>query len=105
MTNIKGYRVYIAGPITNRLDTYKLDFASAKAYLESKGHLVMSPHVLPLGFDWEDYLEISIEMMMACDAVYVLKGWEESKGTKLEIEMAEKYKMEIIYQEEGDGNE
>ena len=105
MTRIKGHRVYIAGPITSRLDTYKLHFASAKAKLEKKGHLVMSPHVLPLGFDWEDYLEISIEMMTSCDAVYVLKGWEESKGTKLEIELAKKYKMEIIYEGEGDKDE
>lgn len=105
MTRIKGHRVYIAGPITSRLDTYKLHFASAKAKLEKQGHLVMSPHVLPLGFDWGDYLEISIEMMTSCDAVYVLKGWEESRGTKLEIELAKKYKMEIIYEGEGDKDE
>lgn len=33
-----------------------------------------------------------------CDAVYMLKGWQDSEGATKEHELAKKLKKEIIYQ-------
>jgi hypothetical protein len=34
---------------------------------------------------------------MRCDAVIMLPGWKDSKGSKLEHELAEKYQIPIYY--------
>lgn len=43
-----------------------------------------------------------IEVMASCDVVYFVKGWEESRGCKLEYQVAKAYGMEIIIEGEDD---
>lgn len=43
----------------------------------------------------------SIESMTNCHTVYFCKGWENTRGCKLEHEVAKAYDLTIIY-EEGD---
>ncbi|MCS4522383.1 DUF4406 domain-containing protein [Clostridium botulinum] len=48
----------------------------------------MNPSVLPEGFPWEVYMPICYAMIDACNSVYMLKNWTDSKGAKLELEYA-----------------
>lgn len=41
----------------------------------------------------------SVENMTLCNAVYFCKGWEFTRGCKLEHAIAEAYGLEIIYEE------
>ncbi len=41
----------------------------------------------------------SVENMALCNAVYFCKGWEFTRGCKLEHAIAEAYGLEIIYEE------
>jgi len=36
-----------------------------------------------------DYMGTNVEIMLRCDAVFLCPGWSTSKGTKMEIELAE----------------
>lgn len=45
------------------------------------------------------FLAKSLENMSLCHAVYFCEGWETARGCKIEHEVAEKYGMEIIYEE------
>lgn len=45
------------------------------------------------------FLAKSLENMSLCHAVYFCEGWQTARGCKIEHEVAEKYGMEIIYEE------
>lgn len=42
------------------------------------------------------YMARSIEAMAKCDAVYFAKGWQNSKGCRMEREIAKAYTMKIL---------
>lgn len=88
-------RVYIAGAMTG-VFKYKEKFIEAEEYIRGLGHIVLNPSFLPEGLS--DYYEINKAMIDQCDAIYVLLNYENSKGTKKEIEYAESTGKQVIYQ-------
>lgn len=92
-------KIYIAGKI-NGLKNYREVFKAAEDKLIAGGNTVMNPAVLPEGFDYEIYLPICMLMLQACDAVYMLNNWENSKGAKVELQFAKAQGKEIIYQDQ-----
>ena len=76
-------RVYVAGSMTGKFD-YKRYFMMAEENLKSMGHIVVNPAYLPEGLS--DYYEINKAMIDQCNAIYVLSGWENSEGTKKELD-------------------
>lgn len=43
------------------------------------------------------FLGKSISKMSECDAVYFVKGWENTRGCVIEHEIAKQYNLTIIY--------
>lgn len=91
-------KIYIAGKV-NGLQNYEEIFAKAERNLVSRGYRVMNPAVLGKGFDYEVYLPICLLMLQACDAIYMLSNWTDSKGAKVELEYAKAQDKTIIYQD------
>lgn len=58
-------------------------------------------------FQWLDFIKISYEKTMEmclevldrCDAIYLCQGWEESKGCRKERRAAQSQGLEIIYED------
>lgn len=46
----------------------------------------------------EWYLKEAIEMLLRCNTIVMLDGWEESAGARLEFEIAKEFKMWILDQ-------
>lgn len=92
-------KIYIAGKI-NGLKNYREIFQAAEDKLTAEGNAVMNPAVLGEGFNYEVYLPICLLMLQACDTVYMLNNWKDSKGAKVELEYAKAQGKEIIYQAE-----
>lgn len=87
--------IYLSGPITGVPD-YKDKFSQAACGLEMQGFTVIDPSVETEGLKPQDYILISVARLMAADAVYMLKGWQTSKGAKIERLIAEYIGKEII---------
>lgn len=73
---------------------------NATEFLESQGYEVVDTYfegewcsdgVLTLWF-----LAKSLEMMSKCDLVYLCKGWEKSRGCRLENEAALAYDIPLL---------
>lgn len=92
--------VYIAGPITGIAD-YKDRFHAAhdEAWkLAGSNGFVLSPHRLPVGRSQQWYMVICCDMVFRADTIFMLKGWENSKGARAEHALAVACGKEIAYQ-------
>jgi len=95
------HTVYISGAISGTTD-YLERFEEAELKLKKKGHDVVNPaklnSFLPTDTTWEQYMEVDYKLMDICDTIYMLSGWENSKGANAELEYAKKRKMNIVYE-------
>jgi len=115
--------VYVAGPMRGIKYFNFPEFDAAKAKLEAAGFNVISPADLDreagcnpgsfhADYDWTDLaacgfllsdaIDRDIEALKRCDAIYMLRGWERSKGAKAEKALAEWIGLEVLYQESED---
>mgnify|MGYP000005631904 CR=1 FL=1 len=47
---------------------------------------------------WRDYMGLDIIELVKCDAIYMSKGWEQSKGARLEHHIANELGLEVYHQ-------
>lgn len=70
--------------------------------LWQNGYIVICPHMnsahLDKFCDDQVWLNGYLEILKRCDAIYVLKGHENSSGTTNEIKLAKQLGKEIIYE-------
>lgn len=100
---MKKKKIYISGSITQNAE-YKEQFAK-KAEELSTAYIVLSPLFISAALEWKEYMKIDLAMIDVCDIVYMMKGWKESKGAKIEECYAQMRGKQIIYEEaENDRN-
>lgn len=102
--------IYIAGPMTGYSDHNFPAFDKAQKLLEAEGHRVLSPAQLDRAVGvHEDTVELppdflreavlrDIATIFFCQAIYLLKGWENSKGARAEKAFCEWLGLEIRYE-------
>lgn len=83
-------RIYISGKISGREAEARKEFAKVSRQLEEIGHDPVNPFENGLEVDdtWERHLAVDITDLLGCDAVCQLDGWEDSRGARLEYEVA-----------------
>ena len=97
-------RIYISGPMTN-VKNYKENFARAEKQLRADGHEVINPAAVDMilhNASYEEYMKVDMFLLDMCDAVYMLKGWQQSCGANREYGYALAKDYHIL---EEDGNE
>ena len=65
-----------------------------------KGWAVICPHANSIFMDGPDipaqtFIDGDLEIVRRCDALYLLRGWEHSKGAMMELQLAEALEMPI----------
>lgn len=90
--------VYISGPMEGIKD-YELKFREAEYKLVTDGCSVVNPAVIGgRGMTREELLELDIELLSECDVIYMLKGWQQSRGANREYGYALGRGMAIMFE-------
>jgi nucleoside 2-deoxyribosyltransferase len=100
--------IYIAGPYTGKdrieVEQNILNARRAMCRLIEQGWAVICPHGNSAHLDQyppEYWYAADIEMLKRCDAVFVLTGYSNSKGTLNEILIASAGNIPIFYESMG----
>ena len=91
-------KAYISGPMSNLPEFNYPAFHAAAAQLRSEGLEVVNPAELTEPaehLEWHHYMRADIKALMDCDVVYVLDGWHESKGARIEVNLAYDLGMKV----------
>lgn len=91
-------KIYIAGPMTGYENFNRDSFHSAADCCAKNKDIALNPAILPDGLTQAQYMDICFAMIRAADAIYLLKGYEESKGAMAELAYAEKLELDVIKQ-------
>ncbi len=84
-------KVYISGKITGLpIEEAKDNFSKVQIKLEEQGYKVVNPleNGLPTNAKWKDHMKADIKLLMDCDTIYLMKNWKDSKGAKVERDIA-----------------
>ena len=99
-------RLYVAGPMRGHPDYNFPAFDSAAARLRAQGYDVVNPAEMSRDVGVENgesdpavfnrLIAEELREVRACDAIYLLQGWETSLGTRDELEVALSHGLEIM---------
>ena len=92
-------RCYIAGAVTGTTD-FKDRFYLAQWEVARLHMIPVNPLDLPHKHDksWQSYMKECIAALMKCDCIFLLEGWEKSKGANIELEIAASLQYPVYHQ-------
>ena len=100
---IMSKKVYISGAIAHYdLKERMATFSHAAEYLRKRGYEPVNPFDNGLSEEshWREHMRADISMLMNCDYIYMLQGWELSKGAKLELDVASSCGIKVLFEHE-----
>jgi len=82
-------KIYQSGPMTGIYGQNKKAFRTAERALWDAGFVPVSPvRVVRKFTTWREAMKLDIKAMVDCDAVATLRGWEDSRGARIEVNLA-----------------
>ena len=93
--------VYISGKITNN-ENYKNDFLKAECWLKLNDYTPINPAKLDEALPkltYQQFMAIDYKLIELCDAIFMLDGWQKSKGACAELSYAKALGKKVLYQD------
>ena len=97
----RGKIVYLSGRISGN-DNYKTEFAFAEYFLTQMGYIVINPAELDEiaeGLTYEQYMQICYRLVDIADIIFMVSGWQKSKGANAELSYAKSLGKKVMYQD------
>mgnify|MGYP000084229418 CR=1 FL=1 len=94
-------RIYISGKITGLpQDEARQKFADAQALLDEIGFEAVNPMEkgLPVDATWEQHMVKDFELLLSCDAIYMMDNWIDSKGAQIEYDVANRLGKDVWFE-------
>ena len=94
--------VYLSGKITENKN-YKYDFNVAEVYLRNQGYTVINPaqldEISTKELSYEQYMQICYRLIDISDIIFMVSGWQSSKGANAELSYAKSLGKKVMYQD------
>lgn len=95
-------KIYVSGKITGLYlpDAIK-NFKETSKKLEKLDFEVINPMELVKkqnGWKWIDYMKKDIKLLIECDAIFMMDNWVNSKGAKIEHDLAIGLGLKCFYE-------
>ena len=98
-------KIYLSGPISDICKKEaKINFKIGEDMVRELGHEPVSPLTIPPPDrtlseheEWMYYMRRSIKLMMDCDAMLSLLGWQESRGAQMERKLFFDLGLPVFY--------
>ena len=91
--------IYVAGPYRGEIKYNVLKAAAVGRLLRQCGKAVIIPHVeslfFPESLTEDEWIEHGIDLLHCVDTVVLVPEWQDSSGTRNEIEYAKEYKKSV----------
>ena len=84
-------KIYISGPISGHdIEERRAAFAAVESLLREEGLEVVNPLnvAFPEGCTHEQYMRVDIALLIGCDYIYLMHGWDRSRGACVEFVVA-----------------
>lgn len=90
--------IYLSGPMSGYEQFNRPAFSEACAQLRALGNEVLSPHEVgeEAGLTWADYIRKDLPLLAQSRSVVVLPNWECSRGSVLEVRIAQALGMTVV---------
>lgn len=93
--------IYIAGPMTGHEDFNRPAFFEAEAYLRSLGYEeIYNPAIAQHTLSYKTLIDLGLKALKGCNVIFMLHGWYQSRGARLEHLYALTVGLTVIYQDE-----
>lgn len=118
-------RIYCSGPMTGKPDLNRPAFDAAERRLTAQGHFVINPHRISELFGTAEeissafnhvyyfpynatkessnmtrlaraVMDADLAAVRSCDAIYLLRGWETSRGAQKELAEALAHGLQVM---------
>lgn len=92
-------RIYISGPMTGWPNMNFPAFNSAASKLRGLGFDVVNPVEISQSntVNWAACMRADIKHLCDCDAIVMLDGWAQSQGAHLELHIAHRLEIEVLF--------
>mgnify|MGYP000888072394 FL=1 len=94
-------KIYVSGKISGTdLSHTRKRFSDVADKLRALGHEVVNPlcNGLSEATTWEEHIAKDIINLIDCEGIYMLQGWEDSQGARIEHAIAKEIGLKVIYQ-------
>jgi hypothetical protein len=82
-------KVFISGPMTGIENFNYPAFNRVALALRKLGYVVLNPAENPEQDSWEGYMRLALIQMLQADIVAQLPGWQDSRGARMEHDVAD----------------
>ena len=96
-----GKIVYLSGYINGNENCFG-DFKSAELFLVERGYMVVNPTRLDevaKELTAEQYMQICYRLIDIADIIFMVSGWQKSKGANAELSYAKSLGKKVMYQD------
>ena len=95
-------KTYISGKISGIPEPEAREkFNNSAILLKAKGYTPVNPFDVPPNSDnptWADYMAADIRALMDCNAIYMQRDWGQSKGARVEYQIALELGLVIMFE-------
>ncbi len=95
-------KIYLSGPMTGLADFNFPAFNAEATRLRAMGHDVVNPAELNPDTEtpWHQCMRRDLAEMLTCDTLVLLDGWKKSASAHLEMHVAHRVGMQILFARE-----